>query len=817
AERGFADLLTRAGLASISFTPGVAPSEFTEFVKAFSAAGTKPGGLAAQLKEALGNNPNAGIRINEIRFVVEDEANARTGLAGQIAAQALGANSNMKEWLNDPQKLLQMIVAAEGAGKGGSGEGPGAAGRGAGPGGPGFGAEGAGSPGAGQGGLLMEDDVVNVVRLLTGIHTASEQAGAAGGTSDSGALKKEFDDLPVNAQDALRQALASLPKGGKTDGTTLLKLAEHMAIRVALQRYERGEVKVNAVRTMLDKMGHEIEHLRKILTAHEERMGKSGILVESHADILDRQFWAAVPESGKRSVLMSAEAYCVPPRNVRQYVSQVVEQGRVSEAVSILTNYASCVQSREPDARRRTAIGLSELAELFAKTAQDLLGMALEMVGMQAAAERDKELQVLLGAAFARLSQEASSKRNFAAMKQSLESLAVIEARQETLAESLRPRIGVENRLGEFMEEAMRGQYPAELMNVLRRVPRAAAEHAAARFGRLEKREECRRLTELVQNIGGDAVAHLRRMLHERPPAEAVQATGLLSMLDAPAVNVELHSRLPGWDRAYHDAVVRQIAAAGAAERGCLLVALMERLDPVVWSEVVDEIGMSGDAATASALLPLAQGEQGAASGSYIQVKAIEALGRLRAADAAPVLRKIVEERLLFRWARPNELRVVAAQALRNIDPEWAASYLPKSGLDSEDLQLAPLDPSPDAAWLRQRRYTRMQLPRTLSAVAETSHGEYKLSAQLLSLGGGLATADSWLTAGVQAMLKIQAGLRPLRARVLMRKAGAQHVGFEFVEMELEERARLRKLLAGLSKPSQVISLSLETPKQAVA
>ncbi|HEV8383397.1 MAG TPA: hypothetical protein VGQ11_00900, partial [Candidatus Acidoferrales bacterium] len=159
AERGFADLLTRAGLASISFTPAVAPAEFTEFVKAFSAAGTKPGGLAAQLKEALGNNPNAGIRINEIRFVAEDEANARTGLAGQIAAQALGANSNMKEWLNDPQKLLQMIVAAEGAGKGGSGEGPGAAGRGAG-------------PGAGQGGLLMEDDVVNVVRLLTGIHTA---------------------------------------------------------------------------------------------------------------------------------------------------------------------------------------------------------------------------------------------------------------------------------------------------------------------------------------------------------------------------------------------------------------------------------------------------------------------------------------------------------------------------------------------------------------------------------------------------------------------------------------------------------------------
>ena len=42
-------------------------------------------------------------------------------------------------------------------------------------------------------------------------------------------------------------------------------------------------------------------------------------------------------------------------------------------------------------------------------------------------------------------------------------------------------------------------------------------------------------------------------------------------------------------------------------------------------------------------------------------------------------------------------------------------------------------------------------------------------------------------------------------------------MGFEFVEMELEERARLRKLLAGIGKPSSVVSLSLETPKAAVA
>jgi hypothetical protein len=786
--------LTQAGLASISFTSKVTKEEFTELVKAIALAGTKAAEVGARLKAALGDSTRCGIKVNEIRFVAEDPSNPRAAMTAELAAQSLGANpTQVRELMNDPQKLLQMIVAAEGEGK----IGPGGAG--------------AGSSG-GTGGEVKEDDVVNVVRLLTGVQKASGQPATA---QEQGELKKKFEELPTSSQEMLRQALANLPATGKADSTTLLKLAEHMAIRVAMKRYERGEVKVNAVRHMLDRMGGEIENLRKILKAHEEKMSKSGVMVESHADILDRQFWAAVPESGKRTVLLSAEAYCVPPRNVRQYVTQLVESGRLSEAISILMNYAGCVQCCEADARRRTAIGLSDLAELYAKTAQDLLSQALRLVGEQVTAEEDKELQTLLGATFARLSQEASTRRNFAALRQALDSLTRVEARRSTLAESLRPRLGVENRLGEFMEEALWGTCPAELMDVLKRVPRAAAEHAAARFSRSEKREECRGLTRFVQEIGVEAVAHLRRMLHERPAAEAVTATGLLSELDVPALEEELLARLPGWDRAYHDAVVRQIASAGAPERGRLLVILMERLDPVVWSEVVDEIGMSGDTQTSRALLAMVHGERGAAAGPYIQAKAIEALGRLRAQGAADALRKIVEARQVFRWAQPNELRVVAAQALQNIDPAWAAEYLPKSGLSAEDLGLAPLDAMPDAAWLRQRRYARVKLPRTMNAVAETSHGEYKMTAQLLSLGGGLAVAEGRLTQGVQASMKMQAGLRPLKARVLMRKAGSQCVAFEFVEMDLEERTRLRKLLTGLGKTSAVMNLSLAPPKPA--
>ena len=107
----------------------------------------------------------------------------------------------------------------------------------------------------------------------------------------------------------------------------LLRLAEDLAIRFALDRFQRGEVRVNAVRQMLDKMGHELETLRKLLKAREEKMNSAGISVESHADVLDRQFWAAVPESGKRAVLTSSEAWCIPPRNVQQYVEELLGRG----------------------------------------------------------------------------------------------------------------------------------------------------------------------------------------------------------------------------------------------------------------------------------------------------------------------------------------------------------------------------------------------------------------------------------------------------------------------------------------------------------
>ena len=143
-------------------------------------------------------------------------------------------------------------------------------------------------------------------------------------------LQKELGETDPNTRLNLQQLLGS--SGGEGDSAEqedtplLMKAAEHMAIRFALERYQKGEVKVNAVHQMMEHMSRQMDSLRQILKLQEDKMSKAGILVESHADILDRMFWAEVPESGKKSVLLSNEAPCVPPRNVRQFVEVLLER-----------------------------------------------------------------------------------------------------------------------------------------------------------------------------------------------------------------------------------------------------------------------------------------------------------------------------------------------------------------------------------------------------------------------------------------------------------------------------------------------------------
>jgi hypothetical protein len=627
-----------------------------------------------------------------------------------------------------------------------------------------------------------------------------------GGLAAAGAFQDQMAQLPGSAQDTLKRAIAALAAqapAGQTDESVLVKLAEHLAIKFALERFESGEVKVNAVRQMLDRMNQEIENLRKILGAHEDKMTDAGMMVESHREILDRQFWAAVPESGKRAVLLSGDAWCIPPKNVQSYVAQLIEKGDVAQAVSILQNYASCAESDEADARKKATMGLSELAQLYAQADPRLLGEALRHLGLRLSVEQDSELQTLVCAAFVRLSQEAATSRCFPVMEQALDLISGVETQRPGIGRSLRTKLGIEERVPEFIDEALRArQAAAGMTNVLKMLPQTTMEQLSARFNRCSLREDAEHVSNLAADLGEEGLQCLRSTVRGGPIAEAVEMTGLLSKLDPEAVEVFLPARMKDFPRSSQDRIVRQISASGAPGRSRILLELLDHVDPLIMPLVIDEIGVTFDREALGRLLTIVDGDLPAGAGPYLQVKAIEALGRIHAPESISTLKRMVEAKKMFGWAHPQELRIAALQALMGLEPEWAHEYAAKSGIGREDLALAPLEVAANSKFVRQRRHMRVRLHKPVTAVSTNLKEACRLEIRTASLSGGVATISRHLAPGTQVQLRLQLGLRHVQATALMRDYRAQDMAFEIVDMTLDERSKYRRLLADNNSPS---------------
>src|SRR5262249_33910011 len=412
AERSFAQLLSASGIASIHFAPNLSQAQFARFVRAFPSGNAKPQSLAEQLKQALAGETS--IKVNEIRYVAEDSSVARVKIAANLTAKVLGAQGDkFKDFLEDPNRLLQMILAAEGS-RGGGGSGPGGGGPGFGGGGgvPGGGGGGTGNvpglPGAnlwdagggggaangsaasggsgapsgtsatafpmlssaaaalgagplqpsgkwltasallhsggGGGGAeftVQEEEIRSMLSLFAQLGRARKDAS---GGMDVATFQSRLSAMPVRNQVTLQQALAGLAAQAPTekpDQPMLLKLAEHVAIRFALDSYEKGELRVNAVKQLLDRMNTEIEALRKILGSQEQQMAAAGLNVQSYTELLDQEFWEQVPDENKKEVLASDEAWCVPPRNVRAFLEEMLRRGELKTVNEILMKYAA--------------------------------------------------------------------------------------------------------------------------------------------------------------------------------------------------------------------------------------------------------------------------------------------------------------------------------------------------------------------------------------------------------------------------------------------------------------------------------------------
>jgi hypothetical protein len=422
----------------------------------------------------------------------------------------------------------------------------------------------------------------------------------------------------------------------------------------------------------------------------------------------------------------------------------------------------------------------------------DTVAMIAEKLGK----ESDSEVQSLLSAAFTRFGQEACTGKKYKVISELCDSLDRLAQSRPALTQDLRSRIGIENRLPEMIEEAINADHlPEDLVGVLQQLPRNSVEHLADRFFRARKRVECDRIVELVGELGEPAVEDLRNTLSTGQPRQAASTVGLLSRLGVSSLLELLPTRMGEFNRFYQDVIVRQIAYGAAPDRGRTLVELLELLDPLILPEALDEIGMSQDRSATSSLIALATAGEARQRPPFVQLKAIESLGRLREPEAISVLRSIAEAKKMFGYSQHRELRIAAIQSLAKIDPRYGTQALVESGIEAGELAVAPLDSGPGCPWVRQRRYERIALLRPLSAVLSSSWGRSNIVMREMSLGGGMGTRSDNLRVGSEARVEISLGVKKIRGEVLLRRARVNEIGFEFVGMDLDSRYRLRRLL----------------------
>src|SRR5271155_2897831 len=229
---------------------------------------------------------------------------------------------------------------------------------------------------------LHEDELQGILQVLAQIARTND---ASKERIDPASFQSRLSTLPRRARFTVSQALSALAAQApseNSDKPTLLKLAEHIAVRFALESYERGDLKVNAVRQMLDEMNSELDGLRKILGVYEEKMARAGIHTQSHMEVLAQEFWAQVPEEKKKAVLEGGDAWCVPPVRLRAYIESLRSRKEMAAAESILRNYAHCIREKNSEARRQTAMGLAELASLYAESDQQLFADTIREVGL---------------------------------------------------------------------------------------------------------------------------------------------------------------------------------------------------------------------------------------------------------------------------------------------------------------------------------------------------------------------------------------------------------------------------------------------------
>jgi PilZ domain len=643
------------------------------------------------------------------------------------------------------------------------------------------------------------DDLVASLRLLARLTPPLE---TARGLSPEEAARAIHGAMEEASRDSVAMLLSSVsqyePREGERPQPYLLRLSEHIIFEFLNAEFSSGALTATSVKPTFYRLGDVIVAAGGYSGPHSSQHLSSLAVTwatDTHREQLIDRFWLELPPREKSAVLRGPDVWCVPVAALRHTLGQLADAGADAprrEARNIVLNYARRIEHADAPARRSVAAGLNELSTIIESLWPNQLPEDLSRGAMKALdSEKSPETAALLAAFVESLGRIAVSRADYSGFETILTGLerAPQDKEHDHMA-ALANRLVAQDRWLLLVDAALANR-PLDpvLPRLLQRDPERLLDRLTLLLTEPRGGEMVPAMARLLRTIGVPVLNLLETRLYEARRQRVTAAIKLLAAADPERLLRGLARAMASWEWNLQDLAVSELSrpnnSTSALSTAFVFSAILADAHPMVVPMMIDQLGLAQEATAVPQLMEVAAGEHESLRDQYVRIKAIEALGRLRATEAAELLRTLVESREGLTYAEPAGLRAAAEDALALIEnrPSFkqAAAAFGAPGQSS-------------SGYVIPRRYTRVPLDSPLRAQIEGAPAGLA-RVKTISLGGAYLESPRKLSVGDSIKLEVRAGLRKINFTAVVRNIGPDGSGVEFVHMRDEDREKLRKLV----------------------
>jgi PilZ domain len=643
------------------------------------------------------------------------------------------------------------------------------------------------------------DDLEATLRLLARLTPPLEAARNISPEEAAHAIHAAMEEASRETVRLLLSAVTQYPpQDGERPQPYLLRLSETLMFEFLGSEFSAGTIKPPDLRAMFHRLaellvtagGYSGPHASAHLSSFAATWA-----TDTHREKLIEKFWLELPPREKSAVLRGSDVWSVPIVALKQNLGQLAASGADAprrEARNILLNYARHMDSTSASVRRAVSAGLNDLAPIIESLWPNQIPEDLSRSTLKALEkETTPETAALLAAFLENLGRVAVTRGDYGGFESILDALekAPHDVAHDHIS-ALAHRLVAQDRWLLLVDASLANRaLDPVLPRLLQRDPDRLLDRLTLLLTEPQGAEFLPAMARLVRTIGVPVLNLLETRLYEARRQRVSAAIKILAAADADRLLRGLARALASWEWNLQDLAISELArpanAASVQSAAFVFSAVLADAHPLVVPMMIDQIGLARETAAVPQLMEIAGGEHDILREQFVRIKAIEALGRMRASEATELLRQLANRRDGLTYAEPSGLRAAAEDALAMLEDS------PKSQRARAAFAAAGVS---NPSFVVQRRYTRIPLESPLRAQIDGPQAGLA-RVRTISLGGAYLESPSKLTVGDSIKLEVRSGLRKIHFTAVVRNIGAEGNGVEFVHMKDEDREKLRKLV----------------------